>query len=93
MKALSAREIARRVLRRVDFAGLEDERRHHVAQPIGELAAPRHHRRHDPLVPRRPVRLEPVAVVVPGQLAQEREPLFGEAGESHQRGQLRSWLK
>ena len=64
-----------------------------VTQPIGELAAPRHHRRHDPLVPRRPVRLEPVAVVVPGQLAQEREPLFGEAGESHQRGQLRSWLK
>ncbi len=71
----------------------EDEVGHRVAQALGQFAAPGEHGGDDLLVPDAAVLLEPVAVVVRGQLAQEREPALGETFEGHQREQLRSWLK
>ena len=71
----------------------EDQSRHDVVKPLREPAAPLEHGGDDLVVPGHPVCLEPVAIVVLGQIAQEGEAALGEALERHQRGQFRRRLR
>ena len=69
---------------------------HHVAQPLLQVAAPGQHGRDDAFIPGGAVRLEPVAVVVLGEVAQEGETALRKSFEGHAAaylGQFRSWLK
>jgi hypothetical protein len=59
------------------------------APEVGEVLAQRPRRRHQVLVVARPVRLEPVAVVVGLELAQELERFGREAPERRHRARLR----